>query len=315
MKKKNTTTTTNNRPYIATMKFSCLVLTAVLTVTSSSMFAHAFVVNGSSHHQVATTRAVITTSLNVAAEKTTAAEVTQGNVEAAVEECSNSWFDNNDGMADCIFDTIDTDEDGTVSNGELQDYLEEIVGVSHSPKSIRLLFATLDQNADGCISRDEMRFAFSNYDIMALYEAFGITGTSKKMVAGKDIRSDAVIKQSIDKLRSDANIDPRASPAMLNILADLMFDKIDTDNSGEIDVAELKEHYEWNGEEEKKNADEIGESAKSILAALDLNSDGKISREEMRAGFNQFNPKSLSKALGVREAFEEASNSSLKKKK
>ena len=295
------------------MKFSCLVLTAVLTVTSSSMFSHAFVVNGSSH-QVATTRAVIT-SLNVAAEKSTAAEVTQGNVEAAVEECSNSWFDNNDGMADCIFDTIDTDEDGTVSNGELQDYLEEIVGVSHSPKSIRLLFATLDQNADGCISRDEMRFAFSNYDIMALYEAFGITGTSKKMVAGKDIRSDAVIKQSIDKLRSDANIDPRASPAMLNILADLMFDKIDTDNSGEIDVAELKEHYEWNGEEEKQNADEIGESAKSILAALDLNSDGKISREEMRAGFNQFNPKSLSKALGVREAFEEASNSSLKKKK
>merc|ERR1711865_1283468 len=260
LKTTNTTTTTtnnnNNRPYIATMKFSCLVLTAVLTVTSSSMFSHAFVVNGSSH-QVATTRAVIT-SLNVAAEKTTAAEVTQGKVEAAVEECSNSWFDNNDGMADCIFDTIDTDEDGTVSNGELQDYLEEIVGVSHSPKSIRLLFATLDQNADGCISRDEMRFAFSNYDIMALYEAFGITGTSKKMVAGKDILSDAVIKQSIDKLRSDANIDPRASPAMLNILADLMFDKIDTDNSGEIDVAELKEHYEWNGEEEKQNAIDIG---------------------------------------------------------
>merc|ERR1719253_726345 len=143
----------------------------------------------------------------------------------------------------------------------------------------------------------------------------GLRARQKKMVAGKDIRSDAVIKQSIDKLRSDANIDPRASPAMLNILADLMFDKIDTDNSGEIDVAELKEHYEWNGEEEKKNADEIGESAKSILAALDLNSDGKISREEMRAGFNQFNPKSLSKALGAREAFEEASNSSLKKKK
>mmetsp|Transcript_4297 Transcript_4297/g.4890 ORF Transcript_4297/g.4890 Transcript_4297/m.4890 type:complete len:92 (+) Transcript_4297:2-277(+) len=39
-------------------------------------------------------------------------------------------------------------------------------------------------------------------------------------------------------------------------------------------------------------------SAESILQALDLNLDGVISREEMRLGFNQFNPKSLSKALG-----------------
>merc|ERR1740133_417591 len=143
-----------------------------------------------------------------------------------------------------------------------------------------------------------MRFAFSNYDILALYDAFGVTAK------GKDIKSDKVYTKAIDKLRSDANIDPRASPAMLNILADLMFDKIDTDASGEIDLNELKEHYNRENNNDTGTDHDNNESAKSILSALDVNSDGKISREEMRAGFNQFNPKSLSKALGVGEVTE-----------
>merc|ERR1711865_1008215 len=125
-----------------------------------------------------------------------------------------------------------------VSNPELQEYLENIIGSIYNPKSIRLLFATLDQNADGCISREEMRFAFSNYDILALYDAFGITKGLKA------VTSDKIYIQAIEQLRSDANIDPSASPAMLNILADLMFDKIDTDASGEIDALELKKHLE-----------------------------------------------------------------------
>merc|ERR1712085_182647 len=130
-----------------------------------------------------------------------------------------------------------------------------------------------DQNADGCISRDEMRFAFSNYDILALYDAFGITKGQKES------KSDTVYTNAIDKLRSDANIDP--------------------DASGEIDLNELKDHYNRETNDVDNNDDEIVSSAKSILSALDVNSDGKISREEMRAGFNQFNPKSLSKALGA----------------
>merc|ERR1711920_391567 len=125
-----------------------------------------------------------------------------------------------------------------------------------------------------------MRFAFSNYDILALYDAFGVTVNKQNR---EDIKNDKVYTKAIDKIRSDANIDPRASPAMLNMLADLIFDKIDTDSSGEIDLAELKEHYNQVNDSD----DGITESAKSILTALDVNSDGKITREEMRAGFNQ----------------------------
>jgi len=277
------------------MKFSCFVTAAVLTVPS--LLGNAFVLDGNgrraSHPKSAQQQKHVESVTKLAASASDEQSKTTAPAEA-IEECASSWFDNNDGMADCIFDTIDTDEDGSVSNAELQEYLEEMVGVVYSPESIRLLFATLDKNADGCISREEMRFAFSNYDILALYDAFGVTAK------GKDIKSDKVYTKAIDKIRSDANIDPRASPAMLNILADLMFDKIDTDGSGEIDLKELKEHYN----EDNDSDDGIAESAKSILTALDVNSDGKISREEMRAGFNQFNPKSLSKALGAGEGSE-----------
>merc|ERR1719491_362794 len=185
------------------------------------------------------------------------------------------------------FTNYDTDKDGTISNDELQVHLE---GIGYSNKSIRTLFATLDKNADGLISREEMRFAFTNYDIQALYQAFGV-GTV-------GLSSEKAYTTAIDKIRSNANIDPTASPAMLNILADLIFDKIDTDKSGEIDAVELKKHLE--SVTKKTDGDEDDLSAESILKALDLNDDGVISREEMRSGFNQFNPKSLSKALGVR---------------
>merc|ERR1712238_194821 len=121
------------------------------------------------------------------------------------------------------------------------------------------------------------------------YEAFGVGSVG--------LSSEKAYTNAIDKIRSNANIDPAASPAMLNILADLIFDKIDTDKSGEIDAVELKKHLE---SVTKKTNDEDDLSADSILKALDLNDDGVISREEMRSGFNQFNPKSLSKALGVR---------------
>ena len=274
------------------MKFSRFVTVAVLT--APAFFGNAFVLDGNgrhaSHPKSSQQEKHVESVTKLAVSASDEEIKTTGQAEA-VEECASSWFDNNNGMADCIFDTIDTDEDGSVSNAELQEYLEEMVGVVYSPESIRLLFATLDQNADGRISREEMRFAFSNYDILALYDAFGVTSK------GKDVKSDKVYKKAINKIRSDANIDPLASPAMLNILADLMFDKIDTDGSGEIDLKELKEHY---------NESDVGisESAKSILTALDVNSDGKISREEMRAGFNQFNPKSLSKAFEVRKSSE-----------
>jgi len=264
---------------------SCLALFAVTTAASvPSLFGAAFLVGNGSGGQQMTTVAprsgVVSLHESAAAASSSTTTSTTKEQELPLD---SDWFANNDVMSDSIFDKIDTDKDGTISNDELQLHLE---GIGYSNMSIRTLFATLDKNADGLISREEMRFAFTNYDIQALYEAFGV-GTV-------GLVSEKAYTNAIDKIRSNANIDPTASPVMLNILADLIFDKIDTDKSGEIDTKELKKHLE------SVNTGDDELSAASILTALDLNADGVISREEMRSGFNQFNPKSLSKALGVR---------------
>jgi len=222
---------------------------------------------------------------------------------------SESWLDNNDIIADSIFDTIDTDQDGSITNNELQTYLKgQKFGYKNNNNTIteskiRFFFATLDTNMDGLISRDEMRFAFTNYDIHALYQAFGMIGSTST--------NEKEYTKAINTIRSNANLDRRRSSSlMLEILADCIFDKIDTDHSGEIDAKELKEHFvslttTMNASTTSTSTttnitrdDDYYLSAESILQALDLNLDGVISREEMRLGFNQFNPKSLSKALG-----------------
>jgi len=268
--------------------FTLFVITAAVSVPS--LFGNAFLVgSGSGGHQQMTPVVSRNSAVDgvVLHESAAAATSTTSTTKEQELPLDSDWFANNDVMSDSIFDKIDTDKDGTISNDELQLHLE---GIGYSNMSIRTLFATLDKNADGLISREEMRFAFTNYDIQALYEAFGV-GTV-------GLVSEKAYTNAIDKIRSNANIDPTASPVMLNILADLIFDKIDTDKSGEIDAKELKKHFESVTTTESNSEEDL--SAESILKALDLNADGVISREEMRSGFNQFNPKSLSKALGVR---------------
>jgi len=271
--------------------FTLFVITAAVSVPS--LFGTAFLVGSGSGGYLQMTPVVSRNSAvdGVVLHESAAAATSTATTSTTKEQelpLDSDWFANNDVMSDSIFDKIDTDKDGTISNDELQLHLE---GIGYSNMSIRTLFATLDKNADGLISREEMRFAFTNYDIQALYEAFGV-GTV-------GLVSEKAYTNAIDKIRSNANIDPTASPVMLNILADLIFDKIDTDKSGEIDAKELKKHFESVTTSSESNSEE-DLSAESILKALDLNADGVISREEMRSGFNQFNPKSLSKALGVR---------------
>lgn len=192
-------------------------------------------------------------------------------------------------FSDMLFDSIDVNGDGEISNDELRAHLE---GIGYSNRSIRNLFTAMDKNADGVISRDEMRFAFSNYELTALYKAFGADGS--------DVSADAY-NEAVEQIRTNAQVGSNDTPLMRTILADLIFDMIDTDGSGEIDTAELKEHLMKNGDpaELQLGRDAFALSVDSILKALDLNSDGVISREEMRDGFEQYDPKVLSKALGL----------------
>lgn len=192
--------------------------------------------------------------------------------------------------ADAIFDSIDVNKDGEISNDELQSHLEKN---GYSEDSIRNLFTAMDKNADGVISREEMQFAFSHYEATALFMAFG---------EGSDVSADAY-NDAVKAIRSSAKIDNNLSPELLEKLADLIFDMIDTDKSGEIDTQELKDFFR---EAETPSYREVGNasavSSSKIFRALDLDTNSKISREEMRKGFKLYDPRVLSKAFGLRVA-------------
>lgn len=194
--------------------------------------------------------------------------------------------------ADSIFDTIDTNRDGSISNDELRTHLGSI---GYSPESIRLLFTALDKNADGVISREEMRFAFENYDVSSLYKAFGV---------GDEDVTEEMYSATVESIRSDMDSSKKSAPELVTKLADLIFNMIDTDNSGEIDGDELKLHFMKHGD--FSTFREVGHvstiSVESVMKALDLNDDGVISREEMRNGFRQYDLEALSKALGLQVA-------------
>eukprot|EP00554_Chaetoceros_debilis_P012898 CAMPEP_0194112548 /NCGR_PEP_ID=MMETSP0150-20130528/12382_1 /TAXON_ID=122233 /ORGANISM="Chaetoceros debilis, Strain MM31A-1" /LENGTH=312 /DNA_ID=CAMNT_0038802221 /DNA_START=57 /DNA_END=995 /DNA_ORIENTATION=+ len=196
--------------------------------------------------------------------------------------------------ANLIFDTIDTNQDGGISNEELRTYLE---GIGYSTECIRSLFTALDKNVDGVISREEMQFAFGNYELNALYKAFGFLDDKMEV-------RDETYREAIESIRSTAQMDNVTSPERLTLLADFLFEIIDIDGSGEIDAEELRSHFRKDGSftsfREVGHATNI--SVESILKALDLNEDGVISRDEMREGFRQYDPRTLSKALGLRVA-------------
>ena len=185
--------------------------------------------------------------------------------------------------ADEIFRELDLNKDGEVSHEELKSYLQE---TGCSPQVIRRLFTAIDSNADGAISLEEMRFAFRHYETAALYTAFGLSSSETKMA----------IQQAVETIRSEAGVDDTAkdaSPLALKLLADLVFDMIDVDGSGEIDQSELRQHFF------SVSKDSSAVAVDAILAALDIDSDGTISREEMREGVSNYSYRALKEALGL----------------
>jgi len=71
--------------------------------------------------------------------------------------------------ADALFAAIDVNGDGTVSKDELRDHLKQFS--KYSFKAISNLFKMLDVNKDGDIEREELRNAFVKYS--ALRQAIG----------------------------------------------------------------------------------------------------------------------------------------------
>lgn len=217
--------------------------------------------------------------------------------------------------ADAIFDTIDANNDGEILYDEL---IANLTEKGYPADSIRSLFTALDKNADGAISKEEMRFAFSNYEISALYKAFGLgnklevggsnnnNNNAESSDGGADSK-EKVYDDAVSTIRSKAISDNnKYSAENLTQLADMIFDMIDTDASGEIDIEELRMHFADKDLDQnfastcfRQVGNDSVANVNSVLKALDINEDGVISREEMRQGFQQYDPRVLSSSLGL----------------
>lgn len=186
--------------------------------------------------------------------------------------------------AEAIFDCVDANQDGVISPDELRSHLVNQMG--YSSEYTNFLFDSIDMDSDGEISRQEFRFAFYNFEAVSLYMTLGVGG------------SELTSSDAFQKISKQMNSEMRDN-LLLDDLADMIFDMIDTDQSGEIDTSELQDHFDSVTAKLGTNSQAI-EYVKDIMTVLDANKDGVINRTEMRVGFRKYDFKFLAKTFGLR---------------
>ena len=167
--------------------------------------------------------------------------------------------------ADLIFATIDADGNGAISRAELGTHLADR---GHSVESIDRMFASLDSNSDGAISRQELRDGFGRFESSNLRLALGLASSSPHSRPAKRLDSGRTV------------------------LSDELFDAVDANGDNMLDVGELHDHLKGTGYSQR--------TIRGIFDALDINADGRISREELRLSFSQYTYSALRLALGYR---------------
>mmetsp|Transcript_14540 Transcript_14540/g.24109 ORF Transcript_14540/g.24109 Transcript_14540/m.24109 type:complete len:276 (+) Transcript_14540:138-965(+) len=186
--------------------------------------------------------------------------------------------------AEAIFDSIDVNKDGVISSSELRSHL---VDMGYSKEYTEYLFESIDMDSDGEITRTEFRFAFYNFEAVSMYTTFG--------VGGKDVTSTDAFQKMSRKLGSNSE-----NTLLLDDLADLIFDMIDTDQSGEIDVQELRDHFNTVMAKLDATDSQATEYVEDMMTVLDANNDGVVERSEMRGAFQKYDFKFLAQTFGLR---------------
>ena len=147
--------------------------------------------------------------------------------------------------ADAIFSVVDMNGDDVITFDELTAHL---LDCGYSEDAVGAIFAALDEDLSGTLSRDELRAGLVRHG--SLRDARGLGGDYYRSPA--DVRDDA----------------------------DAVFAMIDVDGDGSITNAELREHLR-----ERGYADA---AVDKIFATLDVNFDGGLSQEELRAAFARY---------------------------
>ena len=187
--------------------------------------------------------------------------------------------------ANAIFDSVDNNNDGVISSEELRSHLVDQMG--YTVKYTQYLFDTMDMDSDGEISREEFRFAFYNFEGVSLYLTMG--------VGGKDLTSSSAFQKMSKQIMATG---PRDT-LQVDDLSDMIFAMMDKDDSGEIDTAELKAHFDTVTAQEGTDQ-QANKYVADIMSILDVNHDGVIQPTEMRSAFSKFDFKFLAETFGLR---------------
>jgi Ca2+-binding EF-hand superfamily protein len=171
-------------------------------------------------------------------------------------------------QADAIFAVIDVDDSGEISRSELGGHL---TAAGYTAAAVSKVFKALDCNSDGSISQEEFRDGFVQHAPLRNAPGLG------------DYRSEFV-----EEIHAEA---------------DAVYDGIVHNGDGEISLSELCEHLlspEIFGKDDSPApVDYVPAAIEKMFSTLDINGDGKVSREEMREGFVRFS--ALRIALGNRQ--------------
>lgn len=172
--------------------------------------------------------------------------------------------------ADGVFDAIDQDRDGKITREELREHLSGIEMLQ--PDAVERIFALVDvAPADGTISRSELRKAFTRHESITLRLALGLASGVRRALA-------------VDSM-------PPSSAAR-HMLADEVFDTIDTNQDGQISNGELRAHLVSRGVSVSET------TADALFRAMDIDHDGSISRSELRDVFGRYEYPAVRLALG-----------------
>eukprot|EP00325_Prymnesiales_sp_UTEX-LB-985_P026692 CAMPEP_0174718856 /NCGR_PEP_ID=MMETSP1094-20130205/30172_1 /TAXON_ID=156173 /ORGANISM="Chrysochromulina brevifilum, Strain UTEX LB 985" /LENGTH=215 /DNA_ID=CAMNT_0015919059 /DNA_START=108 /DNA_END=755 /DNA_ORIENTATION=- len=187
-------------------------------------------------------------------------------------------------LADAVFATIDTNEDGELSDTELREYLKD--GFAYEDELVTKLFTGIDFDSSGMISAEELRTSFVKHP--PLRTAPGLGGLFKSSWPAMD---DGMPLKDI------------------NEMADWVFGQIDVNDDGQISDSELREFLKggYCNLLEVDNDDECisyeEELIAKIMKGIDFDTSGEISKGEMRIAF--FRNPTLRTAPGMGRLYRE----------
>lgn len=202
---------------------------------------------------------------------------------------AKQWDANGDGVIEReewkgpqpLFTRVDADQDGKVSSKELKKFAKE-AGRRWNNRVSEAAFSRFDENGDGKISADEWKarpelFARFDVDGDGFITRAELTpkgprgGRRAKMYDARSGKDSAAFLLKFDKNR-DGKVSKEEFPH------ERRFAEIDADGDGSLSETEIKDAMDKRQREE----------AYGLFERFDLNSDGKITREEFTGPAAEF---------------------------